>query len=386
MESNSQINELIVRSLINDLNDEEHALVVAWINASEENRRYFIQIRDTWQLTAVKLTGQVNEEEEWRLFRDTIAARDTNVVSIREEEERSSALIDEEGSANKAIIYRWLLRVAVAAAVIILVGLGWRYFLNGDQQPAVATKPLQKADGVIPVIQYEINTTGKERSITLADGSMVVLFNNSELMYEKHFIRRHIKLTGKAFFKVAHDVSRPFTVESEGIVTTALGTAFTVNANAFAKQKQVIVKLYEGKVVVKPVAGNSLMKNEVYLLPGQELVCDSNTTSVRSLETGSKSPDVKKAEEETPVVDNPTLPVNTKGLWHMYNNQALSQVLDHLAVSYGVSIVYNAKDVQQKYFVGQFKTTDSIEMILTLVTKATKLKYTREDNTFIIHQ
>src|SRR3954469_10306159 len=103
MESNSQINELIVRSLINDLNDEEHALVVAWINASEENRRYFIQIRDTWQLTAVKLTGQVNEEEEWRLFRDTIAARDTNVVSIREEEERSSALIDEEGSANKAI-------------------------------------------------------------------------------------------------------------------------------------------------------------------------------------------------------------------------------------------------------------------------------------------
>jgi transmembrane sensor len=386
MESNSQINELIVRSLINDLNNEEHALIVAWINASEENRRYFIQIRDTWQLTAVKLTTQVNEEEEWRLFRDTIAARDPNVVSIKDEEEQGNALIQEEGRAGKAVIYRRLLRVVVAAAVIILVSLGWIYFLNGDQQPVVTTKPLQKVDGVVPVIQHEINTTGKEKSIILADGSMVVLFNNSELMYEKHFITRHIKLTGKAFFKVAKDPGRPFTVESEGIATTALGTAFTVSANVFAKQKQVIVKLYEGKVVVKPVAANNPMKNEVYLLPGQELVYGPNITKVQSFGTESKSPNVKKEEEETPVVDNPTLPVNTKGSWNMYNNQALSQVLDHLAVTYGVSIVYNAKDVQQKYFVGKFKTTDSIEMIVTLVAKATKLKYIREGNTFIVHQ
>jgi hypothetical protein len=70
----------------------------------------------------------------------------------------------------------------------------------------------------------------------------------------------------------------------------------------------------------------------------------------------------------------------------MYNNQALSQVLDHLAATYAVSIVYDAKEVQQKYFVGQFKTTDSIEMILTLITKATNLKYTQEGNTYIIHQ
>lgn len=386
MESNSQINELIVRSLMNDLNDEEHALVVAWINANEENRRYFTQIRDTWQLTAVQLTAQVNEEEEWRLFRDTITARDLNVVSIRDEEESGNVLVKEEGRTDKAVIYRRLLRLVVAAAVIILVGLGWMYFLNGDQQPAVATNPQQKVDGVISVIQHETNTTGKEKSIILADGSMVVLFDNSELTYEKHFIRRHIKLTGKAFFKVAKDQGRPFTVESEGIAITALGTAFTVNAKVFAKQKQVIVKLYEGKVVVKPVAANNPMKNEVYLLPGQELVYGPDTTTVRSFETESKSPDVKKEEETPPVVDNPTLPVNTKGSWHMYNNQALSQVLDHLAVTYGVSIVYNAKDVQQKYFVGQFKTTDSIEMILILVTKATQLKYIREGNTFIVHQ
>ena len=83
MEFNNQIEELIARYMVNDLSEEEDSLVVDWINASEENRRYFIQIRDTWRITAVKLTAQVNEEEEWALFRETIAARDANVDSYQ---------------------------------------------------------------------------------------------------------------------------------------------------------------------------------------------------------------------------------------------------------------------------------------------------------------
>lgn len=385
MEPNNQIEELIARFLINDLSEEEDSLVIEWINASEENRHYFIQIRDTWQLTAVKQTAQVDEEEEWDLFRETIAARNTNVVS-NNEEARENALAEEEGMPGKAVIYRRLLRIAAAAALVLLAGLGWMYFIKVDQQQALVTKPQQKVDPVMPVVQREVNTTGKEKSITLADGSMVVLFNNSELVYEKQFSRRHIKLAGKAFFKIAKDASRPFTVETNAIATTALGTGFTVDANAFAKQKQVIVRLYEGKVVIKPVAANNLLHREVYLLPGQEFVYGPNTITVRSFRTDSESKAVQQKEEETPAVDNPTLPVNTKGSWHMYNNQALSQVFDHLAATYEVSIVYDAKEVQQKYFVGQFKTTDSIEVILKLITKATKLKYIREGNTYIIHQ
>ena len=122
------------------------------------------------------------------------------------------------------------------------------------------------------------------------------------------------------------------------------------------------------------------------MLPGQEFIYGPNMTTVRLFRTDSKSPVVKQEEDEIPAVDNPTLPVNTKGSWHMYNNQALSQVLDHLAATYEVSIMYDEKELRKKYFVGQFKTTDSIEVILQLITKATKLKYTREDNTYIIHQ
>jgi len=383
MERNNQINELIARFLTNDLNDEEQTFIENWINSSEENKRYFINIKNTWQLTAVKLTEQVNEAEEWKLFKETLATRDASVVSMNEQEEPGHEFIGEEDTKRKGIIYRRVLWFSAAAAVVLAIGLSWVYLNKDSRQQPVVTNTENKNESNLPVIQHEVNTSGKEKSITLADGSMIVLFNNSEISYEKPFIKRYIKLSGKAFFKVAKDASRPFTVESDAIATTALGTEFTVNA--FAKHKPLTVKLYNGKVVIKPVVkGNSLMKSEVFLLPGQEFIYGPVTTMVRMFRTDSPSPAVKK--EEIIVNDNPSLPVNTSGSWHMYNNQALSQVLNHLAITYGVSIVYDAKDVQQKYFVGQFKATDSIEMILKLLTKANKLKYTREDSTYIIHQ
>jgi transmembrane sensor len=369
MEPSNQIKELIVRSLINDLSEEEDSLVVEWINASEDNRHYFIQVRDTWQLTAVKGTAQVNESAEWDLFRENIAARDANVVSI-----------NEQVGQGKAVIYRRLLRVAAAAAVVLLVGLGWAYFFKGDRQGLVSNTA-QKRVTLPTVIQHEVNTTGKEKSITLADGSMIVLFNNSEIAFEKPFTRRNIKLTGKALFNVAKDAARPFTVESGAITTTALGTEFTVTA--FAGQKQLSVRLYNGKVVIKPVAPlNRLMTQAIYLLPGQEFVYGPDGSLVRTFSNQHQ----RENKDPIAAADNPTLPVNTKGSWHMYNNQPLAQVFDHLSGIYEVMIVYEYKDVHQKYFVGQFRTTDSVELILNLITKANKLKYTREDNTYIIHQ
>jgi transmembrane sensor len=381
MENNNQINDLIVGYLTNSLREEEYLLVANWINASEENKRYFIHMRNTWQLTAVKLTRQVNEEEEWNLFKETIAARDAKVVSINEPEEPGNTLLEEGNRQQRLFVYRKLRRVAVAAAVLAVVGVGGAYFFKSNRQQPVVSTTEKREDGIITVVQREVNTTGKEKSITLSDGSVIVLFNNSEITYKKPFIKRDVTLSGKALFKIAKDTTRPFSVESGAIATTALGTEFTVTA--FANDKQMTVRLYNGRVVIKPVAINSLMKNEVYLSPGQEFVYGPNTTTVRIFGANNN---VMVNKDNVSAGDNPSLPMNTKGSWHMYNNQPLSQVLDHLATMYGVLIVYEQKDVQQKYFVGQFKTSDSIEVILKLITKANKLKYTREDSTYIIHQ
>jgi ferric-dicitrate binding protein FerR (iron transport regulator) len=270
--------------------------------------------------------------------------------------------------------------VAAAVAAVLVIALGWNYFFAGNNTPEVITKTDSKEEVVKPVLQREINTSGKEKNIQLADGSIVLLFNNSEITFEKPFVRRNIKLIGKALFRVAKDATKPFTVESGAIATTALGTEFTVTA--FAHKKQLSVRLYEGKVVIKPTEnGNSLMMNNVFLLPGQEFIYGPDKTLVRRFNSNHN-----QTAGDQMVADNPSLPINAKGSWHMYNNQALGKVFDHLAAAYNVTIVYDEKDVQKKYFVGQFRTTDSIATILNLITKANKLKFTREDNTYIIHQ
>lgn len=363
--------ELIVKYLVNELSEEEDSLIVEWINSSEENRQYFNDIKETWQLTTVKLTQEVNEETEWNVFKQHIAARETKVIALEEV----------ESVPLKRIIYRRIVMVAAAVAVVLVIALSWNYFFAGSNMPATITKTENSKDEVVkPVLQHEVNTSGKEKNIQLADGSMVVLFNNSELTFEKPFVRRNIKLIGKALFRVARDATKPFTVESGAIATTALGTEFTVTA--FANKPQLLVRLYEGKVVIKPTEkGNSLMKNDVFLMPGQEFIYGPYKTLVRKFNTNQN-----KTARDQMAADNPSLPVNAKGSWLMYNNQTLSKVFDHLAAVYNVTILYDAKDVQKKYFVGQFKTTDSIATILNLITKANKLKYTREENTYIIHQ
>lgn len=374
--------ELIVKYLINELSEEEGSLLVEWINSNEENRRYFNNIKDTWQLTAVKLTEQVSEETEWQMFKETIAAREAKVIAIDEQQTQGYDLAAEESGRFKRIIYRRMWLVAAAVAIVLFIGLGWNYFFTGTAQPEVITKDETENEAIKPEIQREVNTSGKEKNIILADGSMIVLFNNSEVIYEKAFARRQIKLIGKALFRVAKDSTKPFTVESGAIATTALGTEFTVTA--YAGKPQLSVRLYNGKVVIKPTDnGNSLMKSNVFLTPGQEFVYGPDKTLVRKFSSNNQS---VAASDRNTAEDNPSLPVNAKGSWHMYNNQSLSQVFDHLSGMYKVTIMYEEKDVRKKYFVGQFKTTDSIATILNLITKANKLKFTREGNTYIIHQ
>ncbi|GAA0610419.1 FecR family protein [Paenochrobactrum glaciei] len=73
-------------------------------------------------------------------------------------------------------------------------------------------------------------TTGEMRSITLADGSHVDLDAYTAIAVDYSANTRLIRLLhGRAFFDVAKDSSRPFTVQAAGGSVTALGTRFVVH-------------------------------------------------------------------------------------------------------------------------------------------------------------
>src|SRR5207253_1857642 len=120
---------------------------------------------------------------------------------------------------------------AVAASIILIVG--WLtitlFKTNKSTEASFATTDSRPVDSLITVVHHETNVTGKQKNVQLPDGSLIVLANKSELTWREPFInKREITLLGKAYFKVAKNKTKPFTVISRDISTTALGTQFTV--------------------------------------------------------------------------------------------------------------------------------------------------------------
>ena len=98
--------------------------------------------------------------------------------------------------------------------------------------------------------QMEVRTpAGTTTSLTLSDGTEVLLNANSRLTYYKDFDKdkREVTLVGEARFNVAKDANRPFIVHTEQLQAQVLGTVFDVKAYPATTPD---VTLYEGRVEV----------------------------------------------------------------------------------------------------------------------------------------
>ena len=103
--------------------------------------------------------------------------------------------------------------VWLAAAAVVILAAGLFYSIS------------------VPTGLYS-TAVGERRSLTLADGSSVVLAPDSRLTISTEFGRgaREVSLVGRAWFDVRHDVKHPFRVRTAGAVIEDVGTEFEVVA------------------------------------------------------------------------------------------------------------------------------------------------------------
>lgn len=91
---------------------------------------------------------------------------------------------------------------------------------------------------------------GENATLSLADGSRVQLGGHTRLRVWIGSHARQIDLSsGEAFFAVAKDPARPFTVRAGNATVTAVGTEFNVRRS----DDRVIVSVLEGRVLVQPM-------------------------------------------------------------------------------------------------------------------------------------
>jgi transmembrane sensor len=182
---------------------------LAWYRSDARNRRAFEQVREMWRTTGVM---PVQPE-----------------VSIRAA--RTSP-------AGKRATSHWRTRLLAVAAAALFATLGallyaGRFFSEGTP-PSTSTFTTAQSE---------------RRGFQLADGSFVDLAGDSVLRVTLHEHRRELELErGEAYFRVAHDKTRPFVVHAGAFHVRAVGTSFDVRTSA----DRVVVAVEEGTVVVEP--------------------------------------------------------------------------------------------------------------------------------------
>ena len=255
---NDIVENLIVRSLSGEASAEEEKQLSAWIAQSEENERHYLGLAKAFELSKnyyVHQTHQdpdINVDQEWGHFVNQISKKEERTAS-RPPVTRARNFIPEANAP------RLWLRVAAAIVLLVASGVMINYFVSGTD--------------------IHFQTADKSLSLSLSDGSQVILNRYSELSYTSNFgsKTRTVTLKGEAFFEVAHDPDRPFIIHVGDAEVEVLGTTF--NVQGYSDQKELEVTVETG--VVKLSAPG--LKKEVKLRAGEKGIYSKTNQQVSSL-------------------------------------------------------------------------------------------------------
>lgn len=266
---------------------------------------------------------------------------------------------------------KWAAAAMLAGAVFMLFNK-----TRSGQETAIA-HTATVSNPVKPQMVTVVNNTAGEKLIRLKDGSLARLFAGSTLRYKAPFgaNERKIYLEGKGSFDVTKDPANPFTVYSQHITTTALGTSFTVTA--YTGKKELTVSLHTGRVVVKDLTAHNGNRKEIYLLPGQQVYCNIATgkASIRQITGGAEAAGTAGLA-----------PGSRTGFAATFDQAPMDSVLDIISKGYGVNIKYDREKLSAMLFSGSIRDTDSLSQVLKRIEVLYNLSVKPTGKQFIIRK
>lgn len=320
----SELNEdIIIRYLENRCSEEDFILINNWMKESDENAAKLFRMEEIYHLG--KFPADTDE-------------------LVAKAERRLGRRLEQDNQQKKRVFkLRNTLRYAAAIAAVLMMAAGFAYYLSQDE----------KEELVIASAAY-----GQVREMILPDGTKVWLNQSSQLKYPRTFEgrERHVYLEGEAYFEVARNHERPFTVNSSAMDVRVLGTSFNIKCrpgNSIAE-----TTLVEGEVEVK----EKLDKGKITLSPGQKAVLNRVTGRMQ----------VKQVDAKMEIV------------WHNdlipFDKSSIFQIAAVLERFYGVKIILSPDVDSTKTYSGVLKKKDSIESVLNSLRNSIPFNYKKVDD------
>ncbi len=256
--------------------------------------------------------------------------------------------------------------VQVAAMLTLAAGLLLVVQFYASQPPASATLVFR-------------NTTSRPVRQVLPDGSAVWLNSQTELRLSEKFnqTERAVFLRGEAFFEIARNPAKPFTVDAGQISTRVLGTRF--NVRAYDNDQRLEVSVMEGKVAVQsqlPVLSLQSLQKSLGLKKNAHsdyiLTRDQKATFLR------ESGELKKAAVEE------TVPVNAwKDNRLVFEKETVEEVFKQISRKFNVSIVTSNEDIL-RCTVRVDLSGQSLETMMRMTCSLINAGYETENNRLIV--
>ena len=253
--------------------------------------------------------------------------------------------------------------IASVAAMLVLALVLWPMMRNEEAIENIQVFASLEAPKEITFTEtserMKVSTpAGKTTSLTLSDGTKVLLSANSRLEYTKTFsaVRREVSLVGEARFSVAKDAHRPFIVRTEQIQTQVLGTVFDVKAYP---QTIPDVTLYEGSV-------------EVSL----------NGTSPKRMQPGEQASINKEGKLKLEKASD------TQGKWaegeFAFDNQGLIEAMQEIGSWYNISVVFHSRPLLEERIYFRMNRSVPIDEVLGVLNDLGIAKFSMEDNQIVV--
>jgi transmembrane sensor len=377
-----RISELIARELRGELSVEEQLELGKWLKRSKGNRLLHQEFADQ-QKTSFKIRNYQQTDSE--------ALYQLTLQKIRQQ---SRPL---QTSSRR----KFWPRIAAAAAAVILLGLPLAMYLSlapvkvlqteinyvHDDIPAGGNKAYitlangQKiqlssaktgvvmngtsisyadqsvVEGYLQALkegELTISTPlGGQYQVTLSDGTVVFLNAGSALKYPAVFGKsaRAVTLTGEAYFEVAKDKARPFTVTSENQRLTVLGTHF--NISAYHDEPVTETTLLEGAVQVSPLAASDA--ETVLLSPGEQSDLRGNNLQLRKA-------DIEEA-------------LAWKNGDFIFKEEALESIMRKVSRWYDVQVEFEDEVSKRIILGGMVSRAKNISAILKMIELTKRVKF-----------
>lgn len=223
----------------------------------------------------------------------------------------------------------------LAAAVILYMCMLW-------------SRPSENA---APEIFEIVAERGQKSSVTLPDGSCVMINSASTISYTSDYNvkERNVFLSGEAYFDVASNADIPFVVHADKVSVTALGTKF--NVKAYAEDPYVVTTLVEGGV--RTEAGTQY-----------ELLTRAQEASYNKEADVLLAYDVKDISRAVPWIRNELL----------FENESLADIAVTLERMYNVTIVFEDEAAKGYSYTGLIRN-NSLQNVLELISSTSPVGY-----------